>query len=100
MSKKLLRVICTTLVSVMAISLVACSGNKNTSTTTTASSATDGKVKLKIYAQYSDEDTKAPYDYAVAALKNEMPNVELELDVQAQDDGQKIKDICCNRKYA
>lgn len=48
-------------------------------------------VKLRIYAQYSDDDTKLPYDYAVAELKKEMPNVELELEVQAQDDGQKIK---------
>jgi raffinose/stachyose/melibiose transport system substrate-binding protein len=48
-------------------------------------------VKLRIYAQYADEDTKTPYDYAVAELKKEMPNVELELEIQAQDDGQKLK---------
>ncbi|RCW49083.1 ABC transporter substrate-binding protein [Paenibacillus prosopidis] len=48
-------------------------------------------VKLRIYAQYADDDTKLPYDYAVAELKKEMPNVELELEVQAQDDGQKLK---------
>jgi raffinose/stachyose/melibiose transport system substrate-binding protein len=48
-------------------------------------------VKLRIYAQYADDDTKLPYDYAVAELKKEMPNVELELETQAQDDGQKLK---------
>jgi len=48
-------------------------------------------VKLRIYAQYSDDDTKLPYDYAIAELKKEMPHVELELEIQAQDDGQKLK---------
>lgn len=45
------------------------------------------KVKLTIYAQYADEDTKIPYDYAVEKLAEAYPNVELELIVQAQDDG-------------
>lgn len=44
-------------------------------------------VKLTIYAQYADEDTKVPYDYAVSQLAEAYPNVELELIVQAQDDG-------------
>lgn len=48
-------------------------------------------VTLKIYAQYADDDTKIPYDYAVAELKKAYPNVTLELDVQAQDDGQKLQ---------
>ncbi|RKP47304.1 extracellular solute-binding protein [Cohnella endophytica] len=48
-------------------------------------------VKLRIYAQYAGEDSELPYDYAVAELKKEMPNIELELDIQAQDDGQKLK---------
>ncbi|ANE46412.1 hypothetical protein SY83_09115 [Paenibacillus swuensis] len=60
-------------------------GNKNTEP------AAEGKTKLRIYAQYSDEDTKTPFDYAKAELAKEMPNVELELDIQAQDDGQKLK---------
>jgi len=45
------------------------------------------KITLKIYAQYSDDDTKVPYDYAVEKLAEAYPNVELELIVQAQDDG-------------
>lgn len=49
--------------------------------------AEDEKITLKIYAQYSDADTKVPYDYAVEKLAEAYPNVELELIVQAQDDG-------------
>lgn len=66
----------------------------NTGSTTVTEEATpapEKAVKLRIYAQYSDDDTKLPYDYAVAELKKEMPNVELELEIQAQDDGQKLK---------
>lgn len=48
-------------------------------------------VTLRIYAQYSDEDTKVPYDYAVAELAKAYPHVTLELDIQAQDDGQKLQ---------
>lgn len=51
----------------------------------------EDKIVLKIYAQYADEDTKVPYDYAVEQLKIAYPNVTLELDVQAQDDGQKLQ---------
>ena len=92
-----------TLVSLLAATSLAACGTTNTtkdagatSTPTAAATAapvkTDAKpVKLRIYAQYADEDTKTPYDYAVAELKKEMPNVELELDIQAQDDGQKLK---------
>ncbi len=48
-------------------------------------------ITLKIYAQYSDDDTKIPYDYAVEQLAIDYPNVKLELDVQAQDDGVKLQ---------
>ncbi|WP_164775422.1 ABC transporter substrate-binding protein [Paenibacillus glycanilyticus] len=87
----------------MVMSLAACgSNNKDSSAANSGEKATEGTsdngkgssaepVKLRIYAQYSDEDTKGPYDYAVAELKKEMPNVELDLDIQAQDDGQKLK---------
>ncbi|WP_157261102.1 ABC transporter substrate-binding protein [Paenibacillus wynnii] len=91
-------------VSLSLIVVSACGSNNNTvneaSNTTAATNtvvkeeatvAPQENVKLRIYAQYSDDDTKLPYDYAVAELKKEMPNVELELEVQAQDDGQKLK---------
>jgi len=94
---------------VLVFTLAACSGNNNNNNNnnnnaSSSSSPSDSvksdpgkidasevKVKLRIYAQYADEDTKLPYDYAVAELKKEMPNVELELDIQAQDDNQKLK---------
>ncbi|MBW7456956.1 extracellular solute-binding protein, partial [Paenibacillus sepulcri] len=56
-----------------------------------AAPAADEPVKLRIYAAYFDDDTKKPYDYAVAELKKEMPNVELVLDPAMQDDGQKLR---------
>lgn len=56
-----------------------------------AAAPADEKVTLRIYAQYSDDDTKVPYDYAVEQLAIEYPNVELELEIQAQDDGQKLQ---------
>lgn len=83
---------------IVAFSITACGAstadkkdeaNKEKTTSNTGNS--DEKVKLRIYSQYADEDTKTPYDYAVAELKKEMPNVELELDIQAQDGGQKLK---------
>ncbi|HEX3076704.1 MAG TPA: extracellular solute-binding protein [Lachnospiraceae bacterium] len=48
------------------------------------------EATLSIYAQYSDDDTKIPYDYAVEQLKKAFPNVTLKMEVQAQDDGQKL----------
>lgn len=48
-------------------------------------------ITLKIYAQYSDDDSKVPYDYAVKELAKSYPNVLLDLDIQAQDDGQKLQ---------
>jgi raffinose/stachyose/melibiose transport system substrate-binding protein len=90
--------------SMMVLSLAACGTTSGSTKDTAAPAATAAStvkadptkeaakpVKLRIYAQYADEDTKTPYDYAVAELKKEMPNVELELDIQAQDDGQKLK---------
>lgn len=51
------------------------------------------KITLSIYAQYADDDTKVPYDYAVEQLKTKYPNVELNLIVQAQDDGQTLQTL-------
>lgn len=52
---------------------------------------TDEVVTLRIYAQYSDDDSKVPFDYAVEQLAIDFPNVMLELDIQAQDDGMKLQ---------
>ena len=56
----------------------------------------EDKVTLKIYAQYADDDTKVPYDYAVEKLKEAYPNVELELIIQAQDDGATLLTLAAN----
>jgi raffinose/stachyose/melibiose transport system substrate-binding protein len=92
------RIITLLLVLVMVMSLFAgCNSNNNNMNNDTADMADektvdkDEKVTLRIYAQYSDDDTTVPYDYAVAELAKEYPNVTLELDIQAQDDGQKLQ---------
>ncbi|NMO94904.1 ABC transporter substrate-binding protein [Paenibacillus lemnae] len=79
--------------SVLMFSLAACGGGNdaNESADTPANGGEEQTTTLRIYAQYSDEDTKGYYDYAVAELAKEMPNVKLDLEVQAQDDGQKLK---------
>lgn len=51
------------------------------------------EITLSIYAQYADEDTKVPYDYAVQELAIAYPNVKLNLIVQAQDDGATLKTL-------
>ncbi len=60
---------------------------------TETTEASGDKVTLSIYTQYADDDTKVPYDYAVEQLKEAYPNVELNLIVQAQDDGQTLKTL-------
>mgnify|MGYP000215214192 FL=1 len=99
MKKVLISVMCLIIIVVLA----ACGSNEEetvsttTKTETVAPAAEPAKepeaepVTLRIYAQYADDDTKTPYDYAVAELKKEMPHVTLELEIQAQDDGQKLK---------
>lgn len=89
------------------VMLTGCSGKAEdktttdeTTTVTNAPEATEAalpegvlsneEATLSIYAQYSDDDTKVPYDYAVEQLKIAYPNVTLKLEVQAQDDGQKL----------
>jgi raffinose/stachyose/melibiose transport system substrate-binding protein len=93
------KIITLLLVMVMMMSVfVGCESNNNANNVNNDASATeetmddkDEKVTLRIYAQYSDDDTKIPYDYAVAELAKAYPNVTLELDIQAQDDGQKLQ---------
>lgn len=71
---------------------------ENQETSTPAEEAEDEIITLKIYAQYSDDDTKVPYDYAVQELAKAYPNVKLELDIQAQDDGQKLQTYAATGK--
>ena len=99
---------------VTATTIVGCGQSTTTTTTNTDSAKTEApatqasvaetktedkaadsseKVTLSIYTQYADDDTKVPYDYAVEQLKEAYPNVELNLIVQAQDDGQTLKTL-------
>ena len=49
-------------------------------------------VKLKIFTQYTMEvDEKQPFDYAYTKMKLVMPEVELEIDIEPQDDSSKLK---------
>lgn len=90
----------------LAVSLTACAKNNdikqtvtsspsnsaiNSPTSSATSDTTKEAIKLRFYAKYFDDDTKKPYDYAVAELKKEMPNIELVLDPMQQDNNQKIK---------
>ncbi len=87
------QIVATILTLALTLAMTACAGNTSAPSQggAEATPAKDEAVTLKFYTQYADEDTKLPYDYAVAELKKAMPNVTLELDVQAQDDGQKLK---------
>lgn len=67
------------------------SGCASNSTQSSSSKAPNQKVTLTIYTQYSADDEKQPYDYAVTEMKKEMPNVDLKLEIMAQDDNQKLK---------
>lgn len=84
----------------LAILLSACAKNNENATSSATSSPSSSAIgdttkpetiQLKIYAKYFDNDTKKPYDYAVAELKKEMPNIELVLDPMQQDNNQKLK---------
>lgn len=103
--KKLLSLL---LVATLVLSLAACGQKEETKDETTKETTTEAtkeetkdevkeevmeeeQITLSIYAQYSDDDTIIPYDYAVAELAKAYPNVTLELDIQAQDDGQKLQ---------
>ena len=110
MKKSVCRTLAFFLVIALAFSLIGCGAAKQESASSTAKAgstvapaeSTAGTeastkqdeqkpVKFRIYAQYSSDDEKIPYDYAAAYLKAQMPNVELELDMAAEDDGQKIR---------
>lgn len=98
MKKKILSLL---LCTAMAVTLLAgCGGKKEAAPEASApaeeaateeAEVSDEKVVLDIYAQYADDDTKVPYDYAVEKLADKYPNVELNLIVQAQDDGTTLK---------
>lgn len=105
--------------SALTLSLAACGSDTQTSQTTgegtgttetkteettmetteaeTAEAATDTTeaetVTLKILAQYTSDDEKAVLDYALNAMKEIMPNVEVEIEPATQDGGAKLKTL-------
>lgn len=93
---KMKKILALLLILALSISMFAgCASNNDDNNSNnnegTKAESKDEQITLRIYAQYSDDDTKVPYDYAVAELAKAYPNVTLELDIQAQDDGQKLQ---------
>lgn len=76
---------------VMSAAAGCASPSQPASSAAASSASADEKVTLKIYMQYSADDEKQPYDYAVEQMKKIMPNVSLDLEIMAQDDNQKLK---------
>lgn len=80
-----------------SMALVACAaGEKEANITTSAVEASKEaddtqKVVLKLYANYSADQEIRTLDYALKEMKEIMPNVEVEIEPVAQDDGQKLK---------
>lgn len=87
MKKSIKKIVCYSITSLLVASLVGCTKSVQTSET----QKTGEKAHLKIYAQYSDDSEKIPFDYAVQEMKKVMPNVEVEIMPEARDDGQKLK---------
>ena len=81
-----------------AASSAAASSTAASSAAASSSAASAAPVTLNIYAQYADDDTKVPYDYAVKELAAAYPNVTLNLIVQAQDDGTTLKTLAATGK--
>ncbi len=54
------------------------------------------KITLRIFSQYSLPEEKQPFDYAREQVAKVMPNVELELDIEPQDDNAKIKTLAAS----
>lgn len=94
---KLLKKVKPVLLSILACSLVfsgcGAAGDSGTSSKDSAkeTSSSDETVTLKMYAHYTSADEKAQLDYAMDAMKEVMPNVEINVDVMPQDSGAKLK---------
>lgn len=74
----------------LTMGLTAC-GSTGGGTSATDGGSSDDKVTLKMYAHYTSDDEKAQLDYAMDAMKEIMPNVDVEVDVMPQDSGAKLK---------
>lgn len=83
------------MVSVMTLGACAAPVSKTTTAVSEETSSPvktgDEKVVLKLYANYSADQEIRTLDYALSEMKKIMPNVEVEIEPVAQDDGQKLK---------
>ncbi|MFD0958259.1 ABC transporter substrate-binding protein [Paenibacillus chungangensis] len=78
------------------LAVVGCSNTEGNNKQNKANNSPSGEqeiVKLKVYTNYSDDSEKQPVDYAIAEMKKLMPDVEVEIDIAARDDNQKIKTL-------
>ncbi len=106
MSKRLCRILCMVIAIVFTLSLVACGNTaKQAEPAKTDTAAADTKkdepqkeekIKLRIFSQYSLPEEKQPFDYAKEQVAKVMPNVELELDIEPQDDNAKLKTLAAS----
>jgi raffinose/stachyose/melibiose transport system substrate-binding protein len=70
--------------------LSSCSRKSRTVSEKTESDAST-PITLRVYAGYGDDDERAMYDYAAAAMKEMMPNVIIDLEIDPRDDHQRLK---------
>ena len=57
----------------------------------TGTPAADEPVTLRLYTRYSDDDSTKRIDYAIEKLKEEYPNVTIEIEAMPADDGVALK---------
>jgi raffinose/stachyose/melibiose transport system substrate-binding protein len=112
MNKMLSKILCVLIALIFTFSFAACGNAEKTAAPTTSETAVtsvestaaaaestpvepkaEEAVTLKIFTQYSLPEEKGPYDYAVAEMKKEMPNVTLDLEIQPQDGDAKLKTL-------
>ena len=94
------KIIALSLVLTMILALCACGQApaaesktpENTGTPADAGTpAADEPVTLRLYTRYSDDDSTKRIDYAVEKLKEEYPNVTIEIEAMPADDGVALK---------
>lgn len=56
----------------------------------------DETIELSMYVRYRDEESQIPYDYAMEALQETYPNVEIEHVQQGPDPGQELRTMAAS----
>jgi raffinose/stachyose/melibiose transport system substrate-binding protein len=83
------RILCALLIGALVLLSAGAAGNKE-------ATKADGTVTLRIYTQYSEGDAVIALDYARAEMKKIMPEVNLVIEVEAQDDNEKLKALAAS----